>query len=168
MMKQKYPPPPPPVPAPAPASSASSSEPTRQKIEWPQPVRDYVQRCFEAQNMIAGIDRVEMEKKLKITISSAADNGTLHTIDWLTLPLPQVLIQQDRARERLQQAVDFQMPGYGYANAGQNFNAKKRKSQELGGNDEDTTSTPPWHSTNNQNGFEDRVTFQSGKFDKRQ
>lgn len=118
--------------------------------------------------MISGIERSEMEKKLKITISSAAENGTLDTIDWLAMPLPQVLIQQDRAREWQQQSVDFHKSGNGYANAGENIISKKRKSQELGGNDEDPISTPPWHSTNKQNGFEGRVTNPSAKFDKRQ
>jgi hypothetical protein len=77
------------------------------------------------------------------------------------------MIQQERAREWQQQSVDLHMSGNGYANAGQDFTSKKRKSQELG--DEDSNATPPWRTTNNQNGFEDRITFQSPKvFDKRQ
>jgi hypothetical protein len=105
-----------------------------------------------------------MEKKLKETISTAADSNTLDTIDWVNLPLPQAMIQLDRAREWKQQSVAMQIQGGGYPSAGQ-----KRKSQELG--DEDSqTSTPPWRTTNSQNGFEDRITFQSTKdrFDKRQ
>lgn len=149
-----------------PTASAPSVETNKSKIKWPQPVRDYVQRCFDASNSIPGISRAEMEKKLKATISSAADSDALDTIDWVALPLPQALIQQDRAREWQQQSVDMHMSGNGYAT--QNAISKKRKSQELGGNDEESAATPPWRSTNNQNGFEDRITFQSAKFDKRQ
>jgi hypothetical protein len=155
-MPQQYPPP---GLVPQPAVEAP-----RKKIEWPQPVRDYVQRCFDPSNLLPDVPRSEMEKKLKETISTAADSNTLDTIDWVNLPLPQAMIQLDRAREWKQQSVAMQIQGGGYPSAGQ-----KRKSQELG--DEDSqTSTPPWRTTNSQNGFEDRITFQSTKdrFDKRQ
>lgn len=161
MPPQQYPPQPSPAPAPV-------AEAPKKKIEWPQPVRDYVQRCFDPSNLVPEISRSELEAKLKQTISAAADSNTLDTIDWVNLPLPQAMLQQERAREWQQQSVDLHMSRSGFPNTGQGFTSKKRKSQEQG--DEDSTSTPPWRSTNSQNGFEDRITFQTPKdrFDKRQ
>jgi SAC3 family protein LENG8/THP3 len=132
----------------------------RKKIDWPQPVRNYVQRSFDPSNLLSDVPRPEMEAKLKQTISAATDNGSLHTIDWDNLPLPQHMIRQERAQAATawqQESVDLQMAGNGYIQP----ISKKRKSQEIGGNDED--STPPWRATNTRNGFEDRITF-----DKRQ
>ena len=158
MPQQQYPLQLPPSPAPT-----SVAQTPKKKIEWPQPVRDYVQRCFEPSNLVPDIPRSELEAKLKEIISSAADSDTLHTIDWVNLPLPQAMILQERTREWQQQSVDLHT-GNGYSNAGP---TKKRKSQELG--DEDSNATPPWRTTNSHNGFEDRITFQSPKaFDKRQ
>jgi hypothetical protein len=138
------------------------AEAPRKKIDWPQPVRNYVQRSFDPSNLLADVPRPEMEAKLKETISTATDNDTLHTIDWDNLPLPQQMIRQEKAKAALswqQESVDLHMAGNGYVNPV----SKKRKSQELGANDEESNQTPPWRATNNRNGFEDRITF-----DKRQ
>jgi hypothetical protein len=149
-------------PTPTTPVTVTAIEPPRKKIEWPPAVRTYVQRCFDPSNLVPDVPRSEMEKKLKETISSAADNNTLHTTDWNHLPLPQEMIRQERAREWQQQSVDLHT-GNAYTNPVQNLNAKKRKSQEIGGNDDESSSTPPWRTTNSQIGFEDRITF-----DKRQ
>lgn len=155
----QQPPPPPGVPVEAP----------KKKIEWPEPVRNYVRRSFEPGNLTAEVPRPEMEAKLKQTISAATDSNTLHTLDWDNLPLPQQMILEERRQIAWQQqSVDMHVGGTGYVNT--SLTAKKRKSQEMGGSDEDSISTPPWRNTNNHNGFEDRITFQSPKtaFDKRQ
>ena len=162
---QPQPPPPPP---------AAEVPPPRKKIEWPDAVRRYVQRSFHSDNMLADVTRVEMESKLKQTISAATDSNTLLTIDWDNLPLPQGMIRQERAQAASwrQESVDLQMAGNGYVNPLIDSSTRKRKSQEMGGgNDEEPISTPPWRATNNRNGFEDRVTYQSPakeRFEKRQ
>lgn len=108
-----------------------------------------------------------MEAKLKQTISTATDSGTLLTVDWNHLPLPQQMIRQERAQAALswqQESVNLHTANNGYVNPErEKLISKKRKSQELDGNDEDSSSAPPWRTTNTSIGFEDRITF-----DKRQ
>jgi hypothetical protein len=155
LQQSHLPPPPQPTEAPAP----------RKKIDWPQPVRNYVQRSFEPQNLLDDVPRSEMEVKLKATITSATDNNTLETIDWDKLPLPQQMIRHERAQAAIswqQESVDLRMIGAnGFINT-RELNSKKRKSQEIGG-EEDSIFTPPWRTTNNRTTLEDRITF-----DKRQ
>jgi hypothetical protein len=145
----------------------------KKKIDWPQPVRDYVQRSFDPSNVLADVERKDMEAKLKLTISEATDNNTLHTTDWANLALPQHIIRQERAAAMVWQrdSVNLQMAGNSFMNPAreQMLKSKKRKSQDLGGgNDDDSTSTPPWRTTNPRNGFEDRITYPADRFDKRQ
>ncbi|TAQ85219.1 hypothetical protein B7494_g6464 [Chlorociboria aeruginascens] len=169
---------PPPVhyPAMAPQSPlpvAGTPPPPQKKMNWPQPVRNYVQRSFEPKNMLPNITTKEMEVKLKATITEATDNDTLHTLDWDNMALPQQLIHDERinaARSSWQQdSVNLHLAGNGSANTAQDI-TKKRKSQEIGGGDDDATSIPPWRITNNRNALEDRISFASPKdrLDKRQ
>ena len=158
---QPHAPPPPPPEASAP----------RKKIEWPQPVRNYVQRSFDPSNLIANIPRPEMELRLKQTISAATDSNSLHTIDWDNLPLPQEMIRQERAQNAAawrQESVNMYVAGNNLASP-MDVTSKKRKSQEMAG-DEDSSLNSPWRITNSPNGFEDRVSFQPARdrFDKRQ
>ena len=148
----------------------------KKKIDWPQPVRDYVQRSFDPSNAFADVTRADMEHKLKLTISQATDNNTLHTTDWAALALPQHLIRQERAVAAAtmawqRESVNMQMSSTGLMNPAreQILKSKKRKSQEMGGgNDDESNSTPPWRTTNTRNGFEDRITYPADRFDKRQ
>ncbi|KUJ16591.1 GANP/Nin1/mts3/eIF-3 p25 family protein [Mollisia scopiformis] len=142
VVQQPFPPPPPPTMAPVQAA------PPRKKIDWPQPVRNYVSRSFEPKALLDDVSRPDMEAKLKQTITDATDNNTLDTLDWDNLPLPQQMIRQERAQTWQQESVDLRMGGLGL------INSKKRKSQELG--DEDSNATPPWR-TNNR--IEDRITY---------
>ena len=162
------------TPQPAPVETPQP----RKKMTFPQPVREYVQRSFLPHFMLDDVSRPEMEAKLKETIAAATDNNTLETLDWENLLLPQEMIRQERAQAATlawrQESVDLHVGANGYVTSN-NSASKKRKSQEIGGgNDEESstsTSTPPWRTTNNRNGFEDRVTFQSPakeRFDKRQ
>lgn len=48
--------------------------------------------------MIPGVERNEMEAKLKETISSANNNEIMHSIAWDAMPLPQQMILDERAR----------------------------------------------------------------------
>ncbi|CZT42091.1 related to leucine permease transcriptional regulator [Rhynchosporium secalis] len=126
----------------------------KKKIDWPAPVRLYVQRSFESENLIADISRSEMEQKLRETIAAATDNNTLATIDWNILPLPQQMISQERAQVKAmawkQESLEMRMGTNGHANhTAHNIVSKKRKSQELGDD-----SMPPWRT----NKMEDRIT----------
>jgi hypothetical protein len=128
----------------------------RKKIEWPQPVRNYVQRSFDENNMLSDVSRSDMEIKLKQTITEATDQDTLDKIDWDNLPLPQQLIKQERqqARAITQQPASLTSRNSSGFISGRENMSKKRKSQEI---DED--STPPWRATNNRNPLEDRMTL---------
>ena len=137
-------------PLPVPASAMSQEASKKPKINWPQPVREYVQRSFDQSNMLPDVGRPEMEAKLKETISASTDAQTLETMDWASLPLPQQMIREERLRASWQQqSVDFHMAANGLSTP-----SKKRKSQELVGPDEFST---PWRA--NKRGLENRVTF---------
>ncbi len=136
------------------ATAAPQAE--RKKIDWPAPVRLYVQRSFEPANLLDDVTRSDMEAKLKATITAATDADTLGTIDWDNLPLPQQMIRNERAQAALswqQESLDLRMGANGNTSL-----SKKRKSQDIGGGD---NSMPPWRNTNSR--IEDRITF-----DKRQ
>ena len=65
---------------------------------WPLPVRDYVQRSFDPENMKVGnCRRQDVEIMLKKIITIAAAKDQVDQIDWTILPLPHYFI----AREKL-------------------------------------------------------------------
>jgi hypothetical protein len=156
----------------SPASSLSSHTvqptppPIVKKVEWPQPVRDYVFRSFQTENLIAGIGNDEMQAKLKKTLSTAAESGQLDGIDWATLPLPQQLIQQERAM------ASWNSQGYndnGWISLEQPDSGSKKRKYVA-----DATSDmpiPPREKDNTANGFDDRVQYatkaQQSKWEKR-
>jgi hypothetical protein len=82
-------------------TSMGSAYPKSKKVEWPPAVRDYVRRAFDPANAIAGISSADMQTKLKETISFFAERGAQDTIDWLTYPLPQTILQEERKTEAL-------------------------------------------------------------------
>jgi len=151
------------MPAPPPAE--------KKKIDWPAPVRLYVQRSFQIDNLLPDVTRKEMEEQLRNTIAAATDSNSLDTIDWDHLPLPQQMIHKARADAKAaawqQESLDLRIGANGNAN-GNHAASKKRKSQDIGGDD---NSMPPWR-TNNR--FEDRITdkrqqpFQEEKLSKSQ
>ncbi|OJJ46401.1 hypothetical protein ASPZODRAFT_142221 [Penicilliopsis zonata CBS 506.65] len=147
-----------PVSNPAP-SQPSDSQP-RKKVDWPLPVRMYVQRCFASENQISGVSREEMETKLKAVITEAADADRLSEVDWDHLPLPQVMIQNERIKSLTNPAVS----AWGGASI-MASPSNKRKSIEAS-LPRETDTSPPWRQTNHRNAFEDRVTYP--KADKRQ
>jgi hypothetical protein len=119
------------APAPLPAQAPDS------KVAWPDSVREYVQRSFLPQNDDSSVTRAEIEAKLKETIGAAKQNGSMYTIDWASMPLPQVLVKSERSNG----LVDL--------------NARKRKSSEF------QSDTPPWRNTNSRASLGDRVTHPS-------
>ncbi|KAG4434539.1 hypothetical protein IFR05_009980 [Cadophora sp. M221] len=160
---------PPPQPRPVAAPPAE-----KKKIDWPGPVRLYVQRSFQSDNLLEDVSRDDMEKKLKETIAAASDNNTLDTTDWDNLLLPQQMIHQERAQAKAmawtKESLEMRIGTMnGHANSNHAVSvSKKRKSQEIGGDD---NSIPPWR-TNNR--IEDRITdkrqqpFQEEKLSKSQ
>lgn len=117
-------------------------------MEWPDSVRSYVQRSFLPQNDDSSISRAEIEAKLKSTIGSAKENGTLHSIDWDAMPLPQALVKAERESQKLNPANSSPLTA-------SPFNQKKRKSTEFANDD---MSQPPWH-TNSRSSLEDRISY---------
>ncbi|KAL4918639.1 SAC3/GANP/Nin1/mts3/eIF-3 p25 family-domain-containing protein [Aspergillus aurantiobrunneus] len=161
-----------------PASASTtpvSSQPTtttadaasRKRVEWPAPVRMYVQRSFAPDRQIPGVTREEMETKLKSVITSAAESDTLGKIDWESLPLPQVMVQNDKTKLLANPEVSTwgspftsQTPK---RDATTDDVSRKRKSAEY---QADSNAYPPWRQTNRSNVFEDRITY--SPTDKRQ
>ncbi|KAL4803957.1 SAC3/GANP/Nin1/mts3/eIF-3 p25 family-domain-containing protein [Aspergillus unguis] len=150
---------------PTPDSQQSTATGTKRKpFSWPAPVRMYVQRCFAPDQQIPGVTRKEMEVKLKSVITDAADNDMLDKINWETLPLPQVMVQNDKTK--ILANPDVSSWGSPFATQtnkrdGSDDLSRKRKSAEYQGHED-----PPWRQTNKSNAFEDRVTY--SPTDKRQ
>lgn len=145
--------------------SAAEPSTTKRKIDWPLPVRHYVQRSFDPSNIVPDVARPAMEAKLKATISAATDSDQLDTIDWDHLPLPQEMIRSERAHAASfvwhDNPIEVPVVEIAYQN-GREVQSKKRKSQELDvGENESLTPSLPWRNTNNRNVFEDRVSYPS-------
>ncbi|KAM5347962.1 hypothetical protein ACJ41O_007786 [Fusarium nematophilum] len=152
-----YVPPPPPVQpqmsTTSPVNGATPApEQTKSKVDWPESVRSYVQRSFLPQNDDPSVSRADIEAKLKNTIGTAKENGSLYTIDWDSMPLPQALVKAERDAE-LKRGLDASPP-----RARDFLNPKKRKSSDFANDD---NSQPPWRSTNSRSSLEDRITYPS-------
>ncbi|KAJ3477280.1 hypothetical protein NLG97_g8881 [Lecanicillium saksenae] len=151
---QYIPPPPPPgyqaaPPAMSPPAAAAAPEnQSKAKTEWPDSVRRYVQRSFLPQNDDTSVTRAELEAKLKDTIGAAKENGTLHTLDWDAMLLPQVLVKADRAAK-------LGNPLYSVENT------RKRKSTESAN---EAAAKAPWNAAKDRNSLEARTSY---SYDKR-
>ncbi|XP_067259413.1 leukocyte receptor cluster member 8 homolog isoform X1 [Chanodichthys erythropterus] len=73
-------------------TSAGSSQ-TRPQ-DWPQAMKEYVQRCFTACESEEDKDRTE--KVLKDLLQSRLQDGSAYTIDWTREPLPDLKQKQSR------------------------------------------------------------------------
>jgi hypothetical protein len=122
---------------------------SRKRVEFPPPVRSYVQRCFAPENQIASVTIPEMQEKLKIVITEAAENGKLEKIDWERLPLPQVMVQNERNKILANPASS----NWASLPSSPGDAARKRKSTDP---HQLQNGSPPWRKANNR--FEDRVT----------
>ena len=138
-------------------------KPQKTARDWPPSVRQYVQRSFAETNTIAGIEKSEMEAKLKKIISDAAESNTLLTIDWDHLPLPQQMLQAERnnfyAMPIASTSDQLSNLNMHETNVSSNGNSKKRKSSDLAHETPDEKPQPPWRSTNNQNAFGSRLSY---------
>ncbi|KAL2866866.1 SAC3/GANP domain protein [Aspergillus lucknowensis] len=153
-------------PQPTTATTDSNSRKPK-RVEWPAPVRMYVQRSFAPEHQIPGVSREEMETKLKLVITEAAQSDRLDKIDWEKLPLPQIMVQNDKTRilansEASTWGTPFPTQTPKHIPAGDEV-TKKRKSAEY---QTDSNGYPPWRQTNKTNAFEDRITY--SPTDKRQ
>ncbi|KAI0380120.1 SAC3/GANP/Nin1/mts3/eIF-3 p25 family-domain-containing protein [Hypomontagnella monticulosa] len=137
-------------------TSSSDQQGQQQKFDWPNSVRSYVQRSFQSSNLDPSVSRAEMEAKLKETIRYTQDCGTMYTMDWDNMPLPQTLIKNER-----QQALMSSMPPPPVQEPtptpAVNFNTKKRKSSDLSEPEHTNAPVVPWRSTKALS-LEDRIT----------
>ncbi|KAF2094236.1 hypothetical protein NA57DRAFT_47104 [Rhizodiscina lignyota] len=136
------------------------------KVNWSPEVREYVQRSFAPEAAIPGIERTEMETKLKQIITQAAECGTLESIDWTKLPLPQYYIQQELGTQQPGGPLEASDMSPNWANG-----SLKRKMDVDVAEPADETS-PPWKKLNGRSkDFGDRISYasksQESKIDKR-
>ncbi|XP_040022074.2 leukocyte receptor cluster member 8 homolog [Gasterosteus aculeatus] len=84
---------------PAPSSPSDSASPapggaqTRPQ-DWPQAMKEYVQRCFTACETEEDKDRTE--KVLKEVLQDRLKDGSAYTIDWTREPLPELKMKPSR------------------------------------------------------------------------
>ncbi|CAG7979035.1 unnamed protein product [Penicillium olsonii] len=128
----------------------SPDDESRKRVEFPPPVRSYVQRCFAPENQVASVSIPEMQEKLKHVITDAAENNKLGIIDWERLPLPQVMVQNERNKILANPASSH----WASAQPSSPGNATRKRKSTDGPLD---TGSPPWRSANPSR-FEDRVT----------
>ncbi|KAI0103639.1 SAC3/GANP/Nin1/mts3/eIF-3 p25 family-domain-containing protein [Nemania sp. FL0031] len=131
-----------------------SDQQQQQKFDWPQSVRNYVQRTFQASNEIPGIGREEKESRLKEIIRSEQERETMFTTNWDEMPLPQQLIQKER-QQALMAAVNPTTTRSQTSSPA--ANSKKRKSSDFSESEQTNGSTVPWRSTKALS-IEERVT----------
>ncbi|XP_013886174.1 leukocyte receptor cluster member 8 homolog [Austrofundulus limnaeus] len=79
--------------SPATVSAASGGAQTRPQ-DWPQAMKEYVQRCFTACETEEDKDRTE--KVLKEVLQERLKDGSAYTIDWTREPLPELKMKQSR------------------------------------------------------------------------
>lgn len=109
-----------------------------------------------------------METKLKEIIAESASSSTLHTTDWANLPLPQQVVQAERAASAIPEPVPTN-PHWGTAFSSISIqetnmttngtNSKKRKSSDWETSQAGHIIQPPWRVTNERNVFEDRISY---------
>jgi hypothetical protein len=140
-------------------------------VEWPQPVREYVQRCFAAENNIPGITTEDVQARLKQIINAAAERDELGTTNWPLMLLPQQLLQQEKSSAMIapQQNMiwessvsGLQLQSPTFVNPSDN-NLRKRKLNddptEPGSTTAMSTNPAPWQTTKPRNVFEDRISY---------
>lgn len=151
-------------------SAPTPAKPGKEK--WSPEVREYVQRAFEKDNVIDGIDQQAMAEKLRIIITEAAESRRIDTIDWSTYPLPQKVLQEERAAlygAHEASLANIHSTVFPSTNGAQSppRNQRKRKSSDIDMAADDPDATPPFKKTMTS-GLEDRITGKSKKQEKKQ
>lgn len=150
------------------ASAPSNGSTGTARNKWPGPVRSYVQRAFALDNVLPGVNRADMETKLKAIISTSASEETLDSIDWEHFPLPQQVIQKEREEATMLvpiPAIPAWNPSFSTSDVpntnliSNNHTSKKRKSTEMEEPYAATQAVPPWRTTNDRNVFEARISY---------
>lgn len=143
--------------------AAKSSNAGKPKRDWPQAVRQYVQRAFAPENNEPSVSRSDMEIKLKQTISDAAEANNLLRVDWDNLPLPQQTILYEREKEKEQRENTRHISTLSIQDTNLTSFAppsRKRKSTDWEPTADDTGQVPPWRATtNHRNVFEERISY---------
>ncbi|CRG92797.1 THP3 homolog C2A9,11c [Talaromyces islandicus] len=152
--------------APAMHNPTTTTTPTqppedRTRSTFPPSVRAWVQRSFVHENQVSGVSREELEKKLKQVITQAAESNALETTNWDSMPLPQVMIQNER--NRILTNPIGSTPWSVAADVAAMKSSLKRKSNEF---QQDDDHSPPWRKTNNRRQLEERMPYSAT--DKRQ
>lgn len=149
----------------APVTPSSTQAPAQQqKIDWPDSVRSYVQRTFFERNHDPTIPKADVEAKLKDVITQAKDSGQLYSTDWENMPLPQALIKEQRNMGLRPHtgivSPSVAVPALYPLNSSSASSSKKRKSTDTLVDENRSSPTPPWRSTNqSRNTLEDRISF---------
>ncbi|KAG7475853.1 hypothetical protein JOB18_038598 [Solea senegalensis] len=74
--------------------SAAPADGQTRSPDWPQAMKEYVQRCFTACETEDDKDRTE--KVLKEVLQDRLKDGSAYTIDWTREPLPELKVKQSR------------------------------------------------------------------------
>jgi hypothetical protein len=142
-----------PAQAPIPAASAPAPASSEGKVDWPEPVRRYVQRAFLPEHEDPSLSPADVRAKLKFVIGNSKEDGTMYTTNWEDMPLPQSLL---RAEREAKMRSSGSASGTGTTAPWQT--SKKRKSSELAHSD---VSQPSWRSTNTGASLSDRISYAS-------
>ncbi|MEQ2174411.1 hypothetical protein GOODEAATRI_007706 [Goodea atripinnis] len=70
-----------------PSQNNSQQQQLQSQYDWPQAMKEYVQRCFTACETEEDKDRTE--KVLKEVLQERLKDGSAYTIDWTHEPLPE-------------------------------------------------------------------------------
>ena len=100
-----------------------------------------------------------MEIKLKKIISQSVEEGTLATIDWDNLPLPQVMIQDERRRTHTSHFPPLPSKQNGHSILTNEIKSNKRKSAEIEPSDSTGGHSLPWRQSDDRESFESRLSY---------
>lgn len=110
----------------------------------------------------------DMQAKLKDIIAESASKDTLEIVDWAKYPLPQQVIQAERAASAMPGLIhtnpvrETAFPSVPLPETNMNMNgvkSKKRKSTEWEDSQAGPPVQPPWRTTTERNVFEDRIFY---------
>ncbi|KAJ1820434.1 hypothetical protein LPJ56_003437 [Coemansia sp. RSA 2599] len=99
--------------------------------EWPDSLRDFVERSFKACSTRA---RPALEKQLQQIIASATNNKKLNTIDWDARPLPKacdLVPSSKKAIKGLAFSAKRSSGSAGLSNSFEDFDSAERKARRL-------------------------------------
>uniref|UniRef100_A0A8C4Z1I6 PCI domain-containing protein n=1 Tax=Gadus morhua TaxID=8049 RepID=A0A8C4Z1I6_GADMO len=134
--------------SPAGANTASGAAPMRPQ-DWPQAMKEYVQRCFTACETEDDKDRTE--KVLKEVLQDRLKDGSAYTIDWNREALPELKAKQSRweavpSQRTLDSAISRGGRGGGGHRLGHYRNVFSQRSPSSSSSRSSSRSPSPSHS----------------------